>query len=44
MSDHTVVVTDHDFADLSIERDGLGDIAEVVELTGDVGETAADAH
>jgi len=44
MSDYTVVVTDHDFTDLSIERDGLGDIAEVVELTGDAGEDAADAH
>ena len=44
MSDYTVVVTDHDFTDLSIERDGLGDIAEVIELTGDVGEDAADAH
>ncbi|WP_135305924.1 C-terminal binding protein [Haloarcula amylovorans] len=44
MSRHTVVVTDHDFADLSIEREGLADIADVVELTGDVGEDAADAH
>ncbi|WP_284011128.1 C-terminal binding protein [Haloarcula pelagica] len=44
MSEHTVVVTDHDFADLSIERDGLEDIAEVVELTGDVGEEVEDAH
>lgn len=44
MSDHTVVVTDHDFADLSIERDGLNGVAEVVELTGDVGTEADDAH
>jgi len=44
MSAHTVVVTDHDFTDLSIERDGLADIAEVVELTDDVGADAADAH
>lgn len=44
MSRDTVVVTDHDFADLSIEREGLADLAEVVELTGDVGETAADPH
>ena len=44
MSQHTVVVTDHDFADLSIERDGLSDIAEVVELTEGVGKEAANAH
>ncbi|MBV0926182.1 C-terminal binding protein [Halomicroarcula limicola] len=44
MSRHTVVVTDHDFEDLSIEREGLSDIADVIELTGDVGEDAADAH
>lgn len=29
MARHTVVVTDHDFADLSIERAVLGDVAEV---------------
>ena len=44
MSKHTVVVTDHDFADLSIERDGLSNVADVVELTEDVGEEVADAH
>ncbi|WP_327053974.1 C-terminal binding protein [Halomicrococcus gelatinilyticus] len=44
---HTVVVTDHDFADLSVERSVLGDVAEVVELSDEVGEssgTAADAR
>ncbi|WP_276274027.1 C-terminal binding protein [Haloarcula litorea] len=44
MSEYTVVVTDHDFADLSIEREGLADLADVVELTGDVGETVDDPH
>jgi len=44
MSENTVVVTDHDFTDLSIEREGLADVAEVVELTSDVGEEAVDAH
>jgi D-3-phosphoglycerate dehydrogenase len=44
MTDHTVVVTDHDFEDLSIEREGLADVAEVVELTSDVGDSAADAR
>ncbi|MEA1931654.1 MAG: C-terminal binding protein [Euryarchaeota archaeon] len=44
MAEHTVVVTDHDFTDLSIERDGLAEIADVVELTSDVGTEAADAH
>ncbi|WP_049898186.1 C-terminal binding protein [Halococcus agarilyticus] len=43
MSEHTVVVTDHDFADLSIERAGLDDLADVVELPGGVGE-ARDTH
>ena len=43
MAPYTVVVTDHDFADLSIEREGLGDIAEVVELTSNVGERTPDA-
>ena len=42
MPDQTVVVTDHDFTDLSIERNGLEDLAEVVELTSDVGGTAVD--
>jgi D-3-phosphoglycerate dehydrogenase len=44
MTDNTVVVTDHDFEDLSIEREGLADVAEVVELTSDVGGRAADAR
>ncbi|RLM53461.1 C-terminal binding protein [Halobellus sp. Atlit-31R] len=44
MSQYTVVVTDHDFADLSIERDGLSDVADVVELTEEVGAEVADAH
>ena len=44
MTDHTVVVTDHDFEDLSIEREGLADVAEVVKLTNDVGGSAADAR
>ena len=43
MSTHTVVVTDHDFADLSIERAGLDGLADVVALPGGVGE-ADDAH
>ncbi|WP_162319412.1 hypothetical protein [Haloarcula limicola] len=43
MSQHTVIVTDHDFEDLSIECEGLADVADVVELIGDVGEDAADA-
>lgn len=37
MSTHTVVVTDHDFADLSIERAGLDGLADVVALPGVVG-------
>lgn len=44
MSKYTVVVTDHDFTDLSIERDGLTDIADVVELTGDSDADAENAH
>lgn len=32
MTENTVVVTDHDFADLSIERRIIGDVADVVEL------------
>src|SRR6056297_3095683 len=44
MPEYTVVVTDHDFTDLSIERDGLSDITDVVELTNDVGADAADAQ
>jgi D-3-phosphoglycerate dehydrogenase len=44
MSGYTVVVTDHDFADLSIEREILGDVADVVEFDrgdGDIEETLA---
>jgi D-3-phosphoglycerate dehydrogenase len=44
MTDHTVVVTDHDFEDLSIEREGLAGVAEVVELTSDVDDSATDAR
>jgi D-3-phosphoglycerate dehydrogenase len=40
----TVVVTDHDFADLAIEREVLDGVATVEELTGDVGEEVEDAH
>lgn len=43
MSEHTVVVTDHDFADLSIERDVLDGVAEVVALADDVGTGPDDA-
>lgn len=43
MSDHTVVVTDHDFDDLSIEREVLDGVAEVVALADDVGDVPADA-
>ena len=44
MSEHTVVVTDHDFSDLSIERDGLADIADVVELGNDFDDSSDDAR
>lgn len=37
MPAYTVVVTDHDFGDLQVERDVLGDIADVVDLTDGVG-------
>lgn len=43
MAAYTVVVTDHDFEDLSIERAVLGDVADVVELTDDIGDAAEDA-
>lgn len=43
MASYTVVVTDHDFASLEIERDVLGDIADVITLTDDVGEEVDDA-
>jgi D-3-phosphoglycerate dehydrogenase len=44
MAEHTVVVTDHDFDDLAIEREVLGDFAAVEVLADDVGADAADAH
>jgi len=43
MGEQTVVVTDHDFTDLSIEREILDGVAEVVELSDDVGEKPDDA-
>jgi D-3-phosphoglycerate dehydrogenase len=43
MSEYTVVVTDHDFADLAIERDVLDGVAEVVALVDDVGAVPDDA-
>lgn len=42
MSEHSVVVTDHDFDDLTIERTILGDVASVRDCTASIGETAAD--
>jgi D-3-phosphoglycerate dehydrogenase len=38
----TVVVTDHDFEDLSVERAVLDDVADVVELREGVGDGAVD--
>jgi len=43
MTGHTVVVTDHDFDDLAIEREVLDGVAEVVELADDVDEVPQDA-
>jgi D-3-phosphoglycerate dehydrogenase len=43
MSEYTVVITDHDFADLTIERDVLDGVAEVVALADDVGAVPDDA-
>jgi D-3-phosphoglycerate dehydrogenase len=40
MTRQTVVVTDHRFEDLSVEREGLGDLADVEELSDDPGERA----
>lgn len=40
MTRYTVVVTDHDFDDLAIERSVLGDIAELRELSADAGDVA----
>ncbi|WIV67025.1 C-terminal binding protein [Natrialbaceae archaeon AArc-T1-2] len=42
MGDYLVVVTDHDFDDLSIERDVLDGIAEVQPLAEDVGDVTRD--
>ncbi|WP_101296938.1 C-terminal binding protein [Halegenticoccus soli] len=46
MSDRRVVVTDHDFADLGIERAVLSDVAEVIDLSdapGGGGSNAGDS-
>ena len=43
MSPHTVVVTDHDFKSLAIEKSVLGDIAEVRDLSGVTGREFAAA-
>jgi D-3-phosphoglycerate dehydrogenase len=43
MTNHTVIVTDHDFADLRAEREVLEGVANVVELADDVGDVPADA-
>ncbi|WP_416840366.1 C-terminal binding protein [Haloferax sp. DFSO52] len=43
MASYTVVVTDHDFENLDIEREVLGDIADLVTLTDDVGQERNDA-
>lgn len=40
MTLYTVVVTDHDFDDLAIERSVLGDIAELRELSAGAGDVA----
>jgi D-3-phosphoglycerate dehydrogenase len=42
MSEYQVVVTDHDFDDLDIERDVLGDVATVEALGDDVGEVTTE--
>ncbi|MFC7157799.1 C-terminal binding protein [Halomarina halobia] len=42
MAAYTVVVTDHDFEELSIERAVLRGVADVVELTDGIGDTAED--
>ena len=41
--EYTVVVTDHDFADLSVEREVLDGVARVVELSAPVGGEGPDA-
>jgi len=40
MPEYSVVVTDHDFESLDVEREVLGDVAEVIELKGTVGADA----
>ena len=42
MAEYSVVVTDHDFKDLSVERSVLEDIATVLDCTSNVGETIPD--
>lgn len=42
MAEYSVVVTDHDFEDLSVERSVLEGIATVRDCTGTIGETSAD--
>jgi len=44
MAEHTVLVTDHDFADLSIEREELDGVADIDVLTGDIGKRPIDAR
>jgi D-3-phosphoglycerate dehydrogenase / 2-oxoglutarate reductase len=41
MSEHTVVVSDHDFPGLDIERTVLSDVAEVRDAGGDLDENAS---
>ncbi|MFB6130498.1 MAG: C-terminal binding protein [Salinigranum sp.] len=43
MGQYTVVVTDHDFADLSVERDALDGVADVVDLSAESDAGVADA-
>lgn len=43
MVERTVVVTDHDFGDLSIERTVLGESCEVLDLTHELRTTDSDA-
>jgi D-3-phosphoglycerate dehydrogenase len=43
MSGVTVVVTDHDFADLDVEREMLDGVADVLALTDDAGTDPGDA-
>lgn len=43
MAEYSVVVTDHDFDDLSTERSILSDVATVCDYTADIGKTDVDA-